>query len=132
MKRFTELRGIALAALMLATVTLSAEDGALRGKFTVNADGDQVVFSQGNLQYQAVSETGGASGSLPKSRPLSSTRVPTSLSRREIRDGLTSSDGERETTLPMQARIMPTTQDSLNGEITRLLTVVTCLTGGGL
>ena len=59
MKRFTELRGIALSALMLTTVTLSAEDGALRGKFTVNADGDQVVFSQGNLQYQAVCETGG-------------------------------------------------------------------------
>ena len=27
--------------------------GALSGKFTVNAAGDQVVFSKGNLQYQA-------------------------------------------------------------------------------
>lgn len=27
--------------------------GAISGKFTINADGDQVYFSQGNLQYQA-------------------------------------------------------------------------------
>ena len=27
--------------------------GAINGKFTINADGDQVYFSQGNLQYQA-------------------------------------------------------------------------------
>lgn len=59
MKKNNFLRGIALTALMLATVTLSADDGALKGKFTVNANGGQVVFSQGNLQYQAVSETGG-------------------------------------------------------------------------
>jgi hypothetical protein len=31
--------------------------GALPGKFTVNANGDQVNFSQGNLQYQASSNT---------------------------------------------------------------------------
>ncbi len=29
------------------------EDGILPGKFTINANGDQIVFSQGNLQYQA-------------------------------------------------------------------------------
>ena len=29
--------------------------GAISGKFTINADGDQVFFSQGNLQYQASS-----------------------------------------------------------------------------
>lgn len=32
-------------------------EGALIGKFTVNADGDQVCFSQGNLQYQASTHT---------------------------------------------------------------------------
>ena len=31
--------------------------GAIDGKFTINADGDQVYFSQGNLQYQASSNT---------------------------------------------------------------------------
>ena len=27
--------------------------GAINGKFTINADGDQVYFAQGNLQYHA-------------------------------------------------------------------------------
>lgn len=31
--------------------------GAIGGKFTINADGDQVYFSQGNLQYQASTNT---------------------------------------------------------------------------
>jgi hypothetical protein len=31
--------------------------GAINGKFTINADGDQVYFSQGNLQYQASTNT---------------------------------------------------------------------------
>ena len=31
--------------------------GAISGKFTINANGDQVYFSQGNLQYQASSNT---------------------------------------------------------------------------
>ena len=31
--------------------------GAINGKFTINADGDQVCFSQGNLQYQASTNT---------------------------------------------------------------------------
>ncbi len=31
--------------------------GAICGKFTINANGDQVYFSQGNLQYQASSNT---------------------------------------------------------------------------
>ena len=39
--------------LAASTMTMYAADGALTGKFTVNADGKQVVFSQGNLQYQA-------------------------------------------------------------------------------
>ncbi len=59
MKRFTLFRSIVLSALMLTSLTMNAAEGALKGKFTVNANGDQVVFSQGNLQYQAVSETDG-------------------------------------------------------------------------
>ncbi|MBO7617140.1 MAG: hypothetical protein J6T22_08045, partial [Bacteroidales bacterium] len=31
--------------------------GAINGKFTINEDGDQVYFSQGNLQYQASTDT---------------------------------------------------------------------------
>ena len=31
--------------------------GAINGKFTINADGGQVYFSQGNLQYQASTNT---------------------------------------------------------------------------
>ena len=31
--------------------------GAINGKFTINANGDQVYFSQGNLQYQASTDT---------------------------------------------------------------------------
>ena len=34
-----------------------APTGAINGKFTINADGDQVYFSQGNLQYQASTNT---------------------------------------------------------------------------
>ena len=34
-----------------------AGDGKLTGAFTINADGDQIVFSQGNLQYQASTTT---------------------------------------------------------------------------
>ncbi len=35
----------------------AAPEGAINGKFTINADGDQVYFSQGNLQYQASTGT---------------------------------------------------------------------------
>ena len=35
----------------------SAPTGAINGKFTINEDGDQVYFSQGNLQYQASTDT---------------------------------------------------------------------------
>ena len=31
----------------------NAPTGAINGKFTINEDGDQIYFSQGNLQYQA-------------------------------------------------------------------------------
>ena len=34
-----------------------APAGAINGKFTINANGDQVYFSQGNLQYQASTNT---------------------------------------------------------------------------
>ncbi len=35
----------------------NAPTGAINGKFTINANGDQVYFSQGNLQYQASTNT---------------------------------------------------------------------------
>ena len=34
-----------------------APEGAINGLFTINANGDQVYFSQGNLQYQASTNT---------------------------------------------------------------------------
>ncbi len=49
-----------IAVLLIALVTslaVMATEGALPGKFTINAQGDQVVFSQGNLQYQAGTNT---------------------------------------------------------------------------
>ena len=36
-------------------MVMADTQGALNGKFTINANGDQVVFSQGNLQYMAAS-----------------------------------------------------------------------------
>ena len=33
------------------------ENGVLPGEFTINTNGDQIVFSQGNLQYQATTDT---------------------------------------------------------------------------
>ena len=35
----------------------SAPQGAINGRFTINANGNQVYFSQGNLQYQASTHT---------------------------------------------------------------------------
>ena len=41
--------------MMLAcSIQLFAADGALSGRFTVDFNGNQVVFSQGNLQYNAL------------------------------------------------------------------------------
>ena len=39
------------------SITASATEGALLGQFTINAQGKKIVFSQGNLQYQASSQT---------------------------------------------------------------------------
>ena len=50
-KIFTFLAAVTVTAAMYAT------EGALSGKFTINADGDQIQFSQGNLQYQASTNT---------------------------------------------------------------------------
>lgn len=44
-------------AAALMSVSMWATDGALSGRFTINSNGDQVVFSQGNLQYQASTQT---------------------------------------------------------------------------
>ena len=46
-----------LFVLAIAVGTMSAAEGALNGKFTVNAKGDKVQFAQGNLQYQASTKT---------------------------------------------------------------------------
>ena len=43
--------------LPVRAVRSSTPTGAINGKFTINADGDQVYFSQGNLQYQASTNT---------------------------------------------------------------------------
>jgi len=48
---------ILLSSILLSALTASATEGALKGKFTVNADGDQIVFSQGNLQYHIGTKT---------------------------------------------------------------------------
>lgn len=47
---------ISLLAILEA-VNVLATDGALSGRFTINANGDQVIFSQGNLQYQPSTHT---------------------------------------------------------------------------
>ena len=41
----------------LCSASTWAADGALSGRFTINAAGDRIVFSQGNLQYNAGTET---------------------------------------------------------------------------
>ena len=47
-----------LLMLLTAGISMSAAtQGALTGKFTVNADGKKVYFSQGNLQYTASTKT---------------------------------------------------------------------------
>lgn len=42
---------------LFAAMTLFAGEGALNGRFTINAAGDHVQFSQGNLQYQPSTQT---------------------------------------------------------------------------
>lgn len=46
-----------LLALVACTSQMNATEGALAGRFTINAEGNQVVFSLGNLQYQASTQT---------------------------------------------------------------------------
>ena len=46
-----------LCALCASLMSANATEGALSGGFTINADGDQIVFSQGNLQYKATTDT---------------------------------------------------------------------------
>ena len=40
-----------LLVAAMCYATMFATEGALNGRFTINADGDQIVFSKGNLQY---------------------------------------------------------------------------------
>ena len=46
-----------LFIVALSCASMWATEGVLPGRFTINANGDQVVFSQGNLQYQASTQT---------------------------------------------------------------------------
>ncbi len=46
-----------LLTAVACSLQMNATEGALQGRFTINANGDQVVFSQGNLQYQASTQT---------------------------------------------------------------------------
>ena len=47
----------AVCASVLSVNSVLATDGALVGKFTINANGDQVCFAKGNLQFQASTKT---------------------------------------------------------------------------
>ena len=49
--------GIRSSGVSVRAVRPNVPIGAINGKFTVNSDGDQVFFSQGNLQYQASTNT---------------------------------------------------------------------------
>ena len=48
---------IFLLFITISISLLSVTNGALNGKFTIDAQGNQVVFSQGNLQYKASADT---------------------------------------------------------------------------
>jgi|GEM_PF-1232834 len=56
-KLFTFLLALAASVGMSWAAPAVAVNGKLPGAFTVNAGGDQVYFSQGNLQYQASTNT---------------------------------------------------------------------------
>lgn len=43
--------------VLTASLHLWAAEGALSGRFTINAQGEQIVFAQGNLQYQPSTDT---------------------------------------------------------------------------
>lgn len=51
------MRKIFILFMLCTSVAVMATEGALSGRFTINENGDQVVFSQGNLQYQASTNT---------------------------------------------------------------------------
>ena len=60
MKKLFTLAAVALICCIVTSPELAVAattDGALEGRFTINASGDQVVFSQGNLQYRASTHT---------------------------------------------------------------------------
>lgn len=46
-----------LIICLSVSITVSATEGTLSGRFTINAQGKKIVFSQGNLQYQASTQT---------------------------------------------------------------------------
>ena len=46
-----------ITTITLSSLSLGVPTGAINGRFTINAGGDQVYFSKGNLQYQASTGT---------------------------------------------------------------------------
>ena len=48
---------IPFVIMALMSVQLWSTDGALNGRFSVDGNGSKVVFSSGNLQYQASTDT---------------------------------------------------------------------------
>ena len=40
-------------AVLCCTLTIQATEGALPGAFTINANGDKIQFSRGNLEFNA-------------------------------------------------------------------------------
>lgn len=48
---------IILCTLCVCIVNVQASDGALKGVFSINSNGERIVFSQGNLQHQASTKT---------------------------------------------------------------------------
>ena len=58
MNRMKKLLTLLILAVGFSTgAWASSVPGALPGRFTINASGEKVVFSQGNLQYQASTNT---------------------------------------------------------------------------
>ena len=55
--QFNEMRYGGRPVRLVKDVPASSIPGALSGRFTINASGEKVLFSQGNLQYQASTDT---------------------------------------------------------------------------
>ena len=77
-----------------------APEGAINGKFSINANGDMVYFSQGNLQYNA--------GDLPKTNSTMSVML-TTIFHQPTTAGLTSLAGVQADFMMVKTQIIRTT-----------------------